>query len=182
MINAELVFAAFLTIWGFIGILRGWTRELFTTISLVLALFIYSIPNCSPNQCVDQLLRPLVGNDTPVWRFIRQSLPFLVIAFFGYLGPIITRVQIQGLSGRRLKIWLFAFAFGIANGYFLFSTLTYWAFQAGVLAEYTNLFTPPPGGWQEFLFVKSAAPVILSGSLLTAALIGLVLFLIVVVV
>jgi hypothetical protein len=73
---------------------------------------------------------------------------------------------------------------GAFNGYLLFSTLAYWAFQAGVLtdAQYSNLFTAPPQGWGEFFFIKSAAPVVFSGSLLLIVLIGIFLFVIVVLV
>ncbi len=177
MINADIFFIFYLIVWGFIGTSRGWVREVIVTFTMLFALFIYSLP-----QFIN-VMNPLWNTGEPVWRFFWRSLPFLLIAFFGYLSPIVARSRFQINASNRFEYSLLSFMIGVFNGYLLFSSLAYWALQAGLLdGQYANLFTPPPGGWGEFFFIKSAAPVIFSGSLLVFVLIIIFLFVIVVLV
>jgi hypothetical protein len=176
MINAEVFFAFYIVVWGFIGTSRGWVRDMIVTFTMIFALFIYSVPQ------VTDLLKPLWENEASIWRFLWRSLPFLVITGFGYLSPIVARGRFA--ESARFERGILSFIVGAFNGYLLFSALAYWAFQAGVLtdAQYSNLFTAPPQGWGEFFFIKSAAPVIFSGSTLILVLIAIFLFVIVVLV
>jgi hypothetical protein len=176
MINAEVFFLFYIVVWGFIGTSRGWVRDVIVTFSMIFAFFIYSVPQ------VTDLLKPLWEQEASIWRFFWRSLPFLIITGFGYLSPIVARGRFS--EAARFERGLLSFIVGAFNGYLLFSTLAYWAFQAGVLtdAQYSNLFAAPPQGWGEFFFIKSAAPVVFSGSLLLIVLIGIFLFVIVVLV
>jgi hypothetical protein len=176
MINAEVFFLFYIIVWGFIGTSRGWVRDVIVTFTMLFALFIYTVPQ------VTDLLKPLWENEASIWRFFWRSLPFLIITGFGYLSPIVARGRFS--EGVRFERGLLSFIVGAFNGYLLFSALAYWAFQAGVLndAQYANLFTPPPQGWNEFFFIKSASPAVFSGSLLILVLIAIFLFVIVVLV
>ncbi|MCS7056228.1 MAG: hypothetical protein NZM18_08690 [Thermoflexales bacterium] len=174
MINADVFFVFYLIVWGFIGTSRGWVREVVVTFSMLFALFIYSLP-----QFV-QIMDPLWKTEDTVWRFIWRAAPFLLIAFFGYLSPIVARGRFQA-GASRFEYGLLSFLVGAFNGYLLFSALAFWAKQAGLLdGQYANLFTPPPNGWDKFFFIESAAPVVFSGSLLIFVLIVIFLFVIVV--
>jgi len=174
MINAEVFFLFYIIVWGFIGTSRGWVRDVIVTFTMMFAFFIYSVPE------VTNLLKPLWENEASIWRFFWRSLPFLIITGFGYLSPIVARRRFA--EQERFERGLLSFILGAFNGYLLFSTLAYWAFQAGVLADaqYANLFTTPPQGWGEFFFIKNAAPVVFSGSFLVIVLILVFLFIIVV--
>ena len=177
MINADIFFVFYLIVWGFIGTSRGWVREVIVTFTMLFALFIYSLPQFT------NIMNPLWTNNDPVWRFFWRAAPFLLIAFFGYLSPIVARSRFQANASNRFEYSLLSFLIGVFNGYLLFSSLAFWALQAGLLdGQYANLFAPPPSGWNEFFFIKSAAPVIFSGSLLVFVLILIFLFVIVVLV
>lgn len=177
MINADIFFVFYLIVWGFIGTSRGWVREVIVTFTMLFALFIYSLPQFT------EIMNPLWSNNTPDWRFFWRAFPFLVLVFFGYLSPLVARNRFQASNAGRFEFGLLSFLFGAFNGYLLFSALAYWALQAGLLdGQYANLFTPPPGGWNEFFFIKSASPVIFSGSLLIVVLVLVFVFVIVVLV
>lgn len=149
MINAEVFFAFYIVVWGFIGTSRGWVRDMIVTFTMIFALFIYSVPQ------VTDLLKPLWENEASIWRFLWRSLPFLVITGFGYLSPIVARGRFA--ESARFERGLLSFIVGAFNGYLLFSALAYWAFQAGVLtdAQYSNLFTAPPQGWGSSSLLKA---------------------------
>jgi hypothetical protein len=177
MINADVFFVFYLIVWGFIGTSRGWVREVIVTFTMLFALFIYSL-----SQFTD-IMNPLWAQNEPIWRFFWRSMPFLVIVFFGYLSPVVARGRFQSSTTNRFEYSLLSFMIGVFNGYLLFSSLAFWALQAGLLdGQYANLFTPPPNGWSKYFFIESAAPVILSGSLLVFVLIVVFLFVIVVLV
>jgi len=177
MINADVFFVFYLIVWGFIGTSRGWEREVIVTFTMLFALFIYSLSQ------FNDIIRPLWTDGEPVWRFFWRSMPFLVITFFGYLSPVVSRGRQQPSVANRFEYSLLSFVIGVFNGYLLFSSLAFWALQAGLLdGQYANLFTPPPNGWGKFFFIESAAPVVFSSSLLVFVLITVFLFVIVVLV
>lgn len=177
MISADVFFLFFIIVWGFIGTARGWVKEVIVTFTMLFALFIYSLPQ------FNQILQPLWTQGEPVWRFFWRTAPFLIIAFFGYLSPIAARGRFAITTSNRFEYGLLSFMIGLFNGYILFSSLAVWALNSGLLdGQYANLFMAPPNGWNEFFFIKSAAPVVFSGSLLVFVLIIIFLFIIVVLV
>jgi hypothetical protein len=184
MINANLVFIAFIVIFGFVGAMRGWVREVIVTASLVLSLFVL-------NQLGDKWNGVVSGfaaqHSTEQW--LLRSAPILIIAFFGYLGPAVVRNRFDQTPRGRVEQGLLAFIVGLMNGYIMFSTLLFIAWRAGILdnplatgANQSPLFTAPAGGWGEFFFIKSAAIAVLQGSTLVIVLIAMFLFLIVVII
>lgn len=184
MINANLVFVIFIIIFGLIGAMRGWVREVIVTASLVLALFVL-------NQLGDKW-NGLVGgfaaqHSSEQW--ILRVAPLLVIAFFGYLGPAIVRNRFEQTPRGKVEQASLAFIVGMVNGYILFSTLMFIAWRSGMLdnpptpgTNQSPLFSAPVGGWGEFFFIKSAALAVLQGSTLIIVLIAIFLFVIVVIV
>jgi uncharacterized membrane protein required for colicin V production len=184
MINANLVFIAFIVIFGMIGAMRGWVREVIVTASLVLALFVYNQLGEKWNTVVNGMT---AQHSTEQW--LLRTLPLLIIAFFGYLGPAVVRSRFEANMRGKLEQGILAFIIGLINGYILFSTFVFIAWRAGLLdspppagANASPLFTPPPGGWGEFFFIKSAAISVLSGTTLIIVLIAVFLFVIVVIV
>jgi hypothetical protein len=176
MINASVFFVTFIVIAGFIGTTRGWVREVLVTFAMMFALFIYSLPPFA------SIMTQLTSQGTPVMRFILQSAPFLIITFFGYLSPAVSKGRFERTKDNRFEHGLLSFLIGIFNGYVLFSSLAFWALNTGVLDAYPNLFQPPPGGWANFFFIQSAAPVVFSGGLLIFVVIIIFLFVIIVLV
>jgi hypothetical protein len=184
MINANLVFVIFIVIFGLIGAMRGWVREVIVTASLILALFVINQLGDKWNGLVSGIA---AQHSTEQW--LLRAAPLLIIAFFGYLGPAVVRNRFEQTPRGRVEQALLSFIVGIVNGYILFSTLMFIAWRSGLLdnppspgASQTPLFSAPTGGWGEFFFVKSAALAILQGPTLVIVLIAIFLFVIVVIV
>ena len=184
MINANLVFIAFLVIFGMVGAMRGWVREVIVTASLVLALFVFNQLGDRWNTIVGNIAGQRTGE---LW--LLRAAPLFIIAFFGYLGPAVVRSRFEQNTRGKLEQGILAFMIGAVNGYIIFSTMAFIAWKAGILdnppppgPNQSPLFAPPVGGWGEFFFIKSAALQVLSGGTLVIVLIAVFLFVIVVIV
>ncbi|MCS6772829.1 MAG: hypothetical protein RMM31_05270 [Anaerolineae bacterium] len=177
MIDATVFFIFFIVMFGFFGTVRGWAREVIALFSMMFGLFIYTLPE------FNRILQPLLEQQDAATRFVWRILPFAFIAFMGYLGPAILSRSANGdRGGGRFESGLLAFIVGGFNGYLLLSALAYWALDTGLLAQNTNLFRPPEGGWEKFFFIQSASPVIFSGTTLIIVVVVVFLFVITVLV
>lgn len=176
MINADVFFLFYIIVFGFIGTTRGWVREVIVTFAMMFALFIYSLPQ------FNTIMTPLTNQGDPLWRFFWRAMPFIVITFFGYLSPVVARGRLAAAAANRFEHGLLSFLIGMFNGYVFFSSLAFWALNAGMLdaPQYASLWLAPNGGWNNFFFIKSAAPVIFSGTLLIFIVILIFLFVIIV--
>ncbi len=184
MVNADVVFAFFTVIFGFIGAMRGWVREIIATASLILAIFVL-------NQ-FGAILDSFAPDSSPAGataRFAVKAVPFLVIAFFGYLGPAVVRSRFSNTARGRVEEGLISFLCGSLNGFLIFSTLAYLAWDAKILGAgpfppnaNPPLFTPPTEGWENFFWIKNSAFLFFSGTTLIIVLVFIFLFLIVVII
>jgi hypothetical protein len=184
MINANIVFAIFILVFGMVGAMRGWVREVVVTASLVLALFVLSQLGDQWNKLVAGLTKP--GSPE---QWLLRSFPMFFIAFFGYLGPAVVRSKFEQNARGKVEQGLLAFIIGMVNGFIIFSTLALIAWKCGLLqnppapgAGQSPLFSEPVGGWGELFFIKNAAMSILSGTTLVIVLIAIFLFVIVVII
>ena len=137
MINASVVFWVFLGIFVVVGMMRGWQREIIATASIVLALFALSQLNISlrltsliADAKLDGLApaqQLLAVDAVKVKRFFILAAPFMLITFFGYLGPTLTRQLSGGRFGdrarARLQESLIGVMIGALNGWLIVSTL-----------------------------------------------------------
>lgn len=201
MINATVVFWTLTSIFGFVGLMRAWQKEVIATASIVLALFALSQLNSSarlssivPDPKLDGLdvtKQQQQVDAVKVNRFAVQAIPFLVITFFGYLGPTITRQLQPGKFSDKARVGvqegIVGFLIGSINGWLILSTLARFAFNQSILPDQGQfptvgqaLFLPPGGGgWSKFFFIESSAIAILAGPALVVALVVLFLFVII---
>ncbi|TVR24801.1 MAG: hypothetical protein EA396_00495 [Anaerolineaceae bacterium] len=109
-----LVLAAFC---GFIGLLRGWNRELIVTIAVVIALFaLFQF---------DSLLRGVILRSVPVEQtFIFQLIVFLFIVYIGYKS---TFFGIGGEEAEEGKVQdaILGGVVGAINGYLIGGAVWY---------------------------------------------------------
>ena len=101
MIEIVAVFWILVVIFGIIGMMRGWVRELQVTAAAVLAMFI--IEQISPwvwSVLVDRTSAELLASD-PLGTLRRlvvlKTAIMLICVFFGYQGPILLDM---GFGGR----------------------------------------------------------------------------------
>jgi len=213
MINANVFLWFFVGLFALSGWMRGWQREIIATASLVLAIFALNFANqgdrltnfVQPSQGQpNSILRGSANNLTEgdrvkIERFMIQAIPFFLIAFFGYLGPAVTRQISAGRFPDKARIGIqegiVGGLIGGFNGYLIISTLAYFAYRQGLLLDNAAFPTVVPGAnpptsilfvpllngetWAQQFFIENAAYVILSGPTLIIALVVLFLFVII---
>lgn len=139
MISLTTTFWIMVIIFGLIGVMRGWTREVIATSSIILALF-------TINQFGSALFG-FLGFDNNVitpppdvrrQEFYILSAILLAIGFFGYQGPALASSRV----GDRLRIRdslqdkFMGLAVGALNGYLVVGSL--WSFLEYKLQSASN--------------------------------------------
>lgn len=128
MITLDAWFWIMIAIFGIIGMLRGWTKEILTAAGLVLSLF-------ALHWFGDVLIGPFAGSAGTVSERIKTQFNVcaavhLLFAFFSYQGPTLVRQVSGGRLGERargaLEESLLGFVVGALNGYLMFGAL--WSF------------------------------------------------------
>jgi hypothetical protein len=138
MIPLFVFFWMMVILFGVIGGVRGWAKELMVTFSVILAIFLITVllTYVAP-------LRVLLQPGGPV-LFWTQTVITLGLVFFGYQTP-----NIRGLAGarfarERLADTLLGFFLGMINGYLIIGTLWYW--YASNNYPFPNVIGPPVKG------------------------------------
>ncbi len=159
---------------GVVGFVRGWTKEIIALTGIVLALF-------SLEQFRDVLLAPLTEGADPAQKFYLYAGILLLITFFSYQTP--DRFEKRTQRSRQLREGLqegiLGGVIGAFNGYLIFGSLWYYMRILGYpLAP--NIPAPYAGTAAEAL--QSTLPLdwLLGGNLLTLMVVVLFLFVIVV--
>ena len=96
MVSLIVVFYLFIVMFGIIGALRGWAKEMLVTFSVILALFIVTLVNeyatfVPPLDRPETL--PVTGEALKTLRmafFTRVGI-IVVLAYFGYQTEILKR-------------------------------------------------------------------------------------------
>lgn len=145
MISLVTTFWIFVFLFGFVGTMRGWTREAVVTASVILALF-------TINQFSSTMFGFLNFNNAAaqptdaVWRqqFYILTAILLVIGFFGYQGPTLAASRV----GDRLRLRdnvqdkVFGFLVGGLNGYLIVGSI--WSFLEYYIRAASDWVRFPP--------------------------------------
>jgi uncharacterized membrane protein required for colicin V production len=138
MIAMVTVFMMFLLIFGFIGVVRGWAKELLIVFSVVLALAAISL--------VEDLLgfkNTLFKNNLSLQFWFRIGvLGFMIL--FGYTGPSMARLAKATEKRGKIQDSILGFVFGLVSGFFVIGTIWSFAEQAQypVIAKYVAAVPP----------------------------------------
>ncbi len=137
MVSLVVLFGMFVILFGVIGAMRGWAKELLVTSAVMLGLFINAILETyiEPYR-VAMSLQP-AGN-----QFLIRGGLLLLLALFGYQTPQIRFLQPK-LVRERLEEVLLGLFLGLLNGYLLIGSIWYYLHKA----DYpTNLVVKPVVG------------------------------------
>ena len=128
MLSLTTAFWVLVILFAIVGMMRGWTKEIVVTASVVLALF-----------TINQLMSPLfafIGWDNNInqppeirrWQFFIMSAFILLLAFVGYQGPTLARSRVGDRLTRRdnLQDKLLGFFVGALNGWLIVGSI--WSF------------------------------------------------------
>ena len=131
MIELAAVFWIFVMLFGIIGLMRGWTKEILVTASIILALFIleelgnYVFDVMVPGDMAQIAADP----DAPLRRLVMlRAAILLLVTFFGYQGPLVVHFATRRTlrPGETLQESLLGLMIGGVNGYLVVGTLWYW--------------------------------------------------------
>lgn len=153
MVTINFFFWFLVMLFGVIGAMRGWAKEILVSFSVVIALFMVTLlENYLP---FFQVFRdnPTAGNATTVF-WIRTAIVG-VLAFFGYQTPSLARfVATDKFNRERLQDALLGFVLGGLNGFLVVGTILYYMNEAGF--PFPNLISAPPDGPIRDAFVRLA--------------------------
>ncbi len=139
MVSLVVLFGMFVILFGIIGAMRGWAKELLVTSAVVLGLFINAILETYVDAYREAMALQPLGN-----QFLIRAGLLVLLAFFGYQTPQIRALQPK-LVRERLEEVLLGLFLGLLNGYLLVGSVWYYLHQAGYP---TNLVVQPEQGSQ----------------------------------
>jgi len=118
MLPIHTTFGALMILFGLIGGLRGWAKEIIVACSVVVALFFQHVLL----NFVPQLGR-LFGDLAPQTQFYTRAIVFIIITIFGYASPtVIARIGAR-VARERLQDILLGFFIGLLNGFLIVGAL-----------------------------------------------------------
>jgi hypothetical protein len=183
MIPISTVFTGSLIVFGLIGGLRGWAREIIVAFSVVLALFVEHV--------LVAFVLPLVGISFDTWpqtsQFYSRSILFIIVALFGYASPTLSSQLGSKVVRERLQDFLLGIFLGVLNGFLIMGSLLWFLHAAnyGITAESPNGIwgiVPPVPESASAELIKSLPPQLIedSAALLYVAVAAAFVFVIVV--
>ena len=126
MVSLVVIFWMYVFLFGIIGGMRGWAKELLVTFSVILALFFITIVEIFVPFIRDVLS---FGNGAPLF-WIRLVITGLLV-LFGYQAPNIPKFAGNNRFAReRLQDVLLGIFIGMVNGYFVIGTIWYFLDKA----------------------------------------------------
>lgn len=174
MIPLDTALFAFILLFGLMGALRGWTKEILVLFSVIVALAM---------RLIFTQYVPLVRvffQRPPVEQFYLYSALIVVMAIAGYAGPAVSG-RLAGASAREtLQDILLGFIIGAVNGFLIVGSI--WYFLDAADYNVLGISPPPPGSTAAVLAAKYLPPVWLSDAVLLTAFSFAAVFVIIVLV
>lgn len=137
MVSLSFVFWMYVILFGVIGGMRGWAKELLVTFSVILALSFTTLLE----HYVPFVRDVLQKENVTLFFWLRTTILGLVI-FFGYQTPHLSRFAAKMTREKFQDILLGAFL-GAINGYLIAGTL--WYYMADAAYPFTKFITAPSG-------------------------------------
>ncbi len=123
---------------GFIGALRGWVRELLVTLAIISAYFLrWLFMNIVP------FLKDYLSARSSMEQFYIFSALFVIMALFGYAGPVVSPYLAGKARREKIQDLILGFVIGALNGYLLAGTI--WGFLDTAGYGIWGIAAPPEG-------------------------------------
>ena len=140
MVSIFFFFWFLVILFGVIGAMRGWAKEILVTFSVVIALFIITLLEVYVPFFRVFIENPQAANAKYIF-WIRTLLVMLLV-FFGYQTPRLQRfVAGDKFNRERLQDSLLGFVLGFFNGFLIIGSILYFMHTAGY--PYPNFITRP---------------------------------------
>jgi hypothetical protein len=137
MVSLSFVFWMYVVLFGIIGGMRGWAKELLVSFSVILALtFITLLSNYVP------FIRDVLQKDNQDLFFWLRAIILGLVVFFGYQSPNIPRFAPK-MNREKLQDIILGVVIGALNGYLIAGTIWYYMADAGY--PFPQVITAPTG-------------------------------------
>ena len=137
MVSLTVLFGMAIALFGLIGAMRGWAKELLVTSAIVLGLFMNSIL-----ETYVEPYQTMLSIQVPATQFLIRAGLMTLLAFFGYQTPHLRALQ-DKVAREKLEEILLGLVLGILNGYLLAGSV--WGYLHEL--EYpTSLVLQPEAG------------------------------------
>ena len=153
MISLAAAFWLLVTIFGVIGGMRGWAKEVLVTFSAILALFILAV--------LERYVPPVrafldTKNGTPV--FWTQTIVVLLLVFFGYQTPNIPKLSGGKFARDKLSDVLLGFVLGLLNGFLIIGSIWYFLEQSNY--PFPKIILPPKADFPGYEAAQDLLPLL----------------------
>ncbi len=159
MIPINVVFWSMVILFGCIGAMRGWAKELLVTFSVLVALFIMTII-----QLFGPIKNAIGALKGPVAFWVPTFILFLLV-FAGYQTPMLARFASGKFVREKFSDAFLGFFIGMINGYLIFGSLWFFMKEAGYPFPSVGITAPDPVPF----IANYLPPSYLNGALLFAA-------------
>jgi hypothetical protein len=149
MVSLIVLFGLLVVIFGIIGAMRGWAKELLVTSALVLGLFLNAILETYITPYRSALFLQPGGTQ----MLVRAGF-LLLLAFFGYQTPNLRALQPK-VARERVEEILLGLVLGLLNGYLLVGSFWSYLHEAGYP---TDLILRPQEGSDLAAQISSLVP------------------------
>jgi hypothetical protein len=155
MIPLNTVFWGLVFLFGMIGALRGWAKEILVTSSVFLAMFIQQVFGqyvLGPANPYLPMLLEVPGQAAPPGtysptQFYVCAVLLLLLTFFGYASPTLVGKVGSKAAREQLQDALLGFFLGIVNGYLVVGTLWFYAHKSNYVLGGITAPTPNTAAW-----------------------------------
>ena len=124
MVSLNFVFWMYVCLFGVIGAMRGWARELLVAFAVILALTFSTLI-----QTYVPFIRDALPPNSPALFWLR-SIILVVLVFFGYQTPNIPRFAAK-MNREKLQDTLLGIFLGALNGYLIVGSIWFYMHAAG---------------------------------------------------
>lgn len=149
MVSLTVLFGLLVVIFGIIGAMRGWAKELLVTSALVLGLFLNAILETYITPYRSALFLQPGGTQ----MLVRAGF-LLLLALFGYQSPNLRALQPK-VARERVEEFLLGLVLGLLNGYLLVGSFWSYLHEAGYP---TDLILQPQEGSDLAAQISSLVP------------------------
>ncbi len=145
MLSLTVAFWIMLFLFAFVGMMRGWTKEVVVTSSLILALFTINQFFSTIFNFIGWESSGTAPTEVQRWQFFIMTTFLLALAFFGYQGPALARSRVGERLTRRDSVQdrVLGFLVGGTNGWLIVGSI--WSFLEFQLVSASNWVRFPPG-------------------------------------
>jgi uncharacterized membrane protein required for colicin V production len=143
MIGLDILLLIFIILFGVVGSIRGWAKELLVTFAIILALFIINLLE----RFVPFIRDNIAASDQTL--FWIRTVILLLMVVFGYQTPKIPTLAASNRFVReRLQDILLGLFLGAFNGFLIFGTI--WSYLNSANYPFSFIQAPPAGTAGDF--------------------------------